>query len=398
MSKQAADFEDFDADTFDAQGQADQAAETALLPGRTATYPNYTSYWHGINGIMIDVASPTSAPTVDDFEFRIGNDSDPGAWDVLGPDRQPDVTVRPGAGVDSSDRITLIWDDNTVEKQWMRVTVLAGGNIGLAEDDVFCFGNAFGETGNSAADAMVDEADRLLARNSPHTFLNPASVDDACDFNRDRKVNATDELIARDNTTTALTALKLITVPGGSPAAPAPLQGDIDRNNTVDAADMAVFWSTFGLRGDNLAADFNGDGRVNLTDFMTLRANFGKSLAQVPAAAEAPSASEPRAVPVPVAGAVSESAANLLVELPGIYIHDFPPIPIGQFDVSRGESSVADPAAVQSGPRLLHPVSGVPESPGSPQSDSGLEVDLLADLAPLAVSNTLTAASDSAYV
>jgi len=29
MSKQTADFEDFDADTFDAQGQADQAAETA---------------------------------------------------------------------------------------------------------------------------------------------------------------------------------------------------------------------------------------------------------------------------------------------------------------------------------------------------------------------------------
>ena len=29
MSKQAADFEDFDADTFDAQGQVDQAAETA---------------------------------------------------------------------------------------------------------------------------------------------------------------------------------------------------------------------------------------------------------------------------------------------------------------------------------------------------------------------------------
>ena len=30
MSKQTADFEDFDADAFDAQGQANQAAETAL--------------------------------------------------------------------------------------------------------------------------------------------------------------------------------------------------------------------------------------------------------------------------------------------------------------------------------------------------------------------------------
>ena len=296
--------------------------KTPLLAGRTATYPNYTSYGRGINGIMIDVDSLESAPTGGDFRFRVGNDSDPGAWGVLGGDQQPDITVRPGAGVGGSDRITLIWEDNVISGQWLEVTVLAGGNIPLADDDVFWFGNAPGETGNSATDAVVDEADRLLVRNNPHTFLNPAPVDDACDFNRDQKVNATDELIARDNRTTVVTALKLITAPGASPAAAAPMPGDADGNNTVDAADMAVFWSTFGQRGADLAADFSGDGRVNLADFTIIKSNLGRTQTQ-PAAA--PSAAHQDAVLgaventdddgsalIPVAHAASIPPADLL--------------------------------------------------------------------------------------
>jgi len=166
---------------------------------------------------------------------------------------------------------------------------------------VFYFGNAMGETGNSAADAIVDEADKLLVRDNPCTFLNPAMIGDVHDFNRDRKVNATDELIARDNGTTFQTALKLITAPGTLPAAPPPLPGDTDGNNAVDADDMGIFWSMFGRTGDNLAADFNTDGMVDIGDFAILRANFGRTQPQPLPARAALTASEPQAVPVQVA-------------------------------------------------------------------------------------------------
>src|SRR5205085_11330617 len=54
--------------------------KVALLPGGTATFANYTSYYRGINGIMVDVAGLAGTPTAGDFTFRIGNDDSPGAW------------------------------------------------------------------------------------------------------------------------------------------------------------------------------------------------------------------------------------------------------------------------------------------------------------------------------
>jgi hypothetical protein len=68
---------------------------------------------------------------------------------------------------------------------------------------------------------MVNAADMLGARDHPRSFLNPAPIDFAFDYDRDARVNATDMLLARDNPTHFLNALKLITVPdlGGNRAA-----------------------------------------------------------------------------------------------------------------------------------------------------------------------------------
>jgi hypothetical protein len=63
-------------------------------------------------------------------------------------------------------------------------------------------------------------ADELGARYGGHTFLNPALIVDEYDFDRDARVDVFDELIARYDSTWFLTALKLISVPGSSPAAP----------------------------------------------------------------------------------------------------------------------------------------------------------------------------------
>ncbi|MBN2473680.1 MAG: lamin tail domain-containing protein [Pirellulales bacterium] len=185
----------------------------ALLPGQTATLANYTSYYRGINGVMVDLSGLGDGvvPGADDFEFRVGNDNSPAAWAAAPAPIA--ITARPDAGVGGSDRVTIVWDSYAVAKQWLQITVLATADTGLAEPDVFYFGNAVGEAGNAALDAKVNASDMLLARNNPRNFLNPAPVDFLYDFNRDARVNATDMLLARNNQTHFLTALRLISVP-----------------------------------------------------------------------------------------------------------------------------------------------------------------------------------------
>jgi autotransporter-associated beta strand protein len=222
--------------------------KTALLPGQTATFANYTSYAGGINGVMVDIQEGGNHAALDasDFQFAMGNDDSPSDWP---PAPWPQsVSVRPGAGGNGSDRVTLIWPDylafdqysdppnsSGIGNTWLQITVLADDHTGLLQPDVFYFGNAVGESGNSATDAIVDVADEIGARNNPRWFLNPATITDPYDYNRDLKVNATDEIIARDHVTYFADALQLITVPGpsgsdggatGSPAPGDPGPGD----------------------------------------------------------------------------------------------------------------------------------------------------------------------------
>jgi hypothetical protein len=185
--------------------------KSPLLPGGTATFANYTSYFKGINGIMIDVGRLAGTPTAGDFIFRIGNDNAPGNWPLLST--APAVSVRSGAGVDGSDRVTLIWPNFSVMKQWLQVTLKDTAQTGLASPDVFYFGNAVGEAGNSAIDARVTSTDEIYARNTPRSIDNPVGVTFPYDFNRDTFVSANDQIIARNSRTTFLNTLNLIQVP-----------------------------------------------------------------------------------------------------------------------------------------------------------------------------------------
>ncbi len=194
---------------FDENDDAAIAGDkTALRPGDTAKFANYTSYSLGINGIIVDVAHPTGQIDAADFAFQVGNGNDPGTW-AEAP-KPASVTLRPDEGTGGSDRVTIAWDDYAIRNQWLQVTVFSGGNTGLATNDVFYFGNAVGEAGNSTSNTRVTTTDLLLARNNPRNFLNPARIDFSYDYNRDKRVNATDVLLARNNQTNFLTALKLI--------------------------------------------------------------------------------------------------------------------------------------------------------------------------------------------
>lgn len=184
----------------------------ALLPGETATFANYTSYSRGINGIMIDIAGLPNVPTAADFQFIVGNLGDiPGDWSE-GP-APASVSVRQGDGVGGADRVTIIWTDNAIQKQWLFVRVIANDQTGLERADEFYFGNALGDTGSSPTNAKVNATDQIEIRGHQRVaVLNPAPITDPFDINRDRSVNATDGILARRNQT-AFDSLRLVTAP-----------------------------------------------------------------------------------------------------------------------------------------------------------------------------------------
>jgi hypothetical protein len=101
--------------------------------------------------------------------------------------------------------------------------VLADSVTALASPDVFYFGNAVGDSGNDPSNALVNSTDEIAARSDPHNFRKPATIINPHDYNRDGRVDATDQLIARNNATTTSTDVNLISVPGAPTAAASPL-------------------------------------------------------------------------------------------------------------------------------------------------------------------------------
>lgn len=206
----------FDGNNPAANAADDNAIATDKQPlaeGATAVFANYTSYSKGLNGLMVDIAALPAGQTVaaSDFTFKVGNDNNPSAWATAPAPNG--FLVRPGAGAEGSTRIEFTWPDGAVKNEWLQVTVKADTHTGLSAADIFYFGNAVGESGNSASDAIVNSADELGARTDPHSFMNPATITEVHDYNRDGRVDAADQIIARDNTTTASTALSLIATP-----------------------------------------------------------------------------------------------------------------------------------------------------------------------------------------
>ena len=196
--------------------------KSAWLPGSgPATFANVTSYARGINGVMIDIAGLPQGVTLapDDFSFRSGRT--PGSWNAY--PAPASVAVRRGAGVNGSDRVTLVWPDynpaaspltTALANGWLEVTIKANADTGLAAPDVFFFGNLIGETGDGtgAAEWRASALDLATVKRALNTDASPAS---ATDFNRDGRTNALDLATVRRALNRALPA----------PAPPADLTG-----------------------------------------------------------------------------------------------------------------------------------------------------------------------------
>ena len=207
--------------------------KTALLPGGVSSFANYTSYSLGINGIMVDLPNGAS-PASSDFTFKHGNTSSPSGW-ALAP-APSSITVRSGAGVGGADRVTVIWPNNQIQKQWLEITVLSTANTGLSTPDTFYFGNAIGEanTGNTSPTRFtVTAADAILAINGT---LNSAGITVVTDFNRNKRVNAQDALIAMNNSAVGTSALLRLNL-GSGDAVPS---GGSEARASLSLADESI--------------------------------------------------------------------------------------------------------------------------------------------------------------
>lgn len=220
----------WDGNSADANGMDDNAVATdkfALRAGSKAKFLNYTSYASGLNGVMVDLFGlpADSSLGADDFEFHAGNTATPSGWSIAPAPKS--ISVRRGAGTAGSDRITIIWNANNgdqvedaneaVAGRWLEVKVKATTNTGLGTPDVFYFGNAPGEIGNSATDFWVTTTDVTQTANGA-TGVNMAGLTSRFDFNRNRTVDLTDAYLARARLTAASNALRVLDLTGFAPA------------------------------------------------------------------------------------------------------------------------------------------------------------------------------------
>ena len=188
--------------------------KTALLPGQTATFANYTSYDKGINGLMIDVNAPGNRQAIgaSDFVFKVSINGS--TWTAAPVPTS--VTVRPSAGKGGSDRIEILFADYAITNEWLQVTVNSDANTGLATADVFYFGNLVGGTGQHNNIAIVNTTDIAIAKLANNT---PATLASIADFNRNGLVNVTDVALAKLNNRHSI---PLFTAPAPPPKPPAP--------------------------------------------------------------------------------------------------------------------------------------------------------------------------------
>ncbi|MGD9723991.1 MAG: LamG-like jellyroll fold domain-containing protein [Pirellulales bacterium] len=262
---------------------ADDAAiapnKQALLIGQTASFQNLSSYSRGINGVMIDVAGLTGSPTAADFEFQIGTSADFATWTTA---PQPSaISVRHGAGVGGSARVSIVWHDHAIENTWLRVVVRANPSTGLQQADVFFFGNLVASAGMTDTHATVTIAQQAASRRPAAEPAPPTSTADRFDYNRDARVDATDEVLAREH----LGSLAAIApglefgwiIPAVDSDAPDVAAGPTDDDVTPTATPPELYYADFVLSDvvgrhvfyNNSIAD-GLDGNANAADDLAI--------------------------------------------------------------------------------------------------------------------------------
>jgi ELWxxDGT repeat protein len=197
--------------------------KSALLPGQSSTFANYTNYSRGLNGLVIDLVglpvTVTNSQLAASLQFADWNGIAAAGFVELPGDAVPTIAFVPG-GVSGSTRVRITFPDNTVQNTWLRVTMLANADTALQTNDVFYFGNVIGELdfGNTATRLRVNGQDAALILANQSPGANTAGVTNKFDLDRNGRVNGQDYAILLANQQAA-GIVSPITAPSARPAA-----------------------------------------------------------------------------------------------------------------------------------------------------------------------------------
>ncbi len=178
-------------------------------------FNNLTNATQGITGLVFDIEGlPASSLDAGDFQFQVSphgtfdeETNQPSGWQTA---PQPSsITVLSG----SPSRVVIEWPQSAIANQWLRTTILANQDTGLAQPEVYYVGHLLGETtGLGGSEYSVTFADLGVIRSA---VGQPAGVGSNPDINKDASVSFADISSARLNIGAQLTN---ITIPssGGS--------------------------------------------------------------------------------------------------------------------------------------------------------------------------------------
>jgi hypothetical protein len=204
----------------------------------TATFANLSSATRGITGVMVDLASGLGTHTninltSGDITFKVaptafiaGSYNQLSTWTAAPTPTA--ISVRMGAGTNSSDRLEITWATNAIKNTWLEVDLLADANTGLSSPDIFYFGSAAGDSGlgDTSSLAKVDINDA----NPPNANILglTTQVFQILDYTKDGKVDGNDANAA------ALGIFTLHTI--ANPAVTLPLAPDGGRGAATPTA------------------------------------------------------------------------------------------------------------------------------------------------------------------
>lgn len=174
------------------------------------TYDNLINTSQSINGIVFDIENLPDAGilSVEDFEFQM---SPQGAFDVganppanwQAAPAPSSLTVTPG----SPDRVLIQWPDQSIMNRWLRITVLANEETGLAQPETYYIGHLLGETtGPSDGVFTVSFADITPIRAEVGQTVDASSI---TDIDKNGTVSFADISAMRGNVGKQLTQISI---------------------------------------------------------------------------------------------------------------------------------------------------------------------------------------------
>jgi len=202
--------------------RAIEPGKVALLPGARASVANFTNYSLGINGIVVDIANPgnLAAITATSFQFAVWNNFATTTPNFVSTSPLVTVSTIAGGGQGGSDRIKLVFPNNTFTDTWLRVTVLVNTATGLTSPDIFYFGSVPYDVNSSAVSSVVtvNAIDLIRVRRSWNSgVVNVANR--YLDADRSGRITIDDWNATRQRASTAI-RLRMFTAPASAPRSP----------------------------------------------------------------------------------------------------------------------------------------------------------------------------------